>query len=94
MSDVSTPPGQQTHDFGKELRPICRSITGDGVRQAGRIKDLLPGLEIHALGDNVFRLDRSDEWNIREAFIGPDGERVVDFRDNNLHVVGYSEPVT
>jgi aminopeptidase-like protein len=79
-----------------ELFPICRSITGEGLRQSlKRVGDLIP-LEIHevATGTQAFDWTVPKEWNIREAYIkGPDGRRVVDFRDNNLHVVNYSAPV-
>ena len=79
-----------------ELFPICRSITGEGLRQSlKRVSDLIP-LEIHevATGTQAFDWTVPKEWNIREAYIkGPDGRRVVDFRDNNLHVVNYSAPV-
>ena len=78
------------------LYPICRSITGDGVR---RTLDLLEGMiplqrtEV-ASGTAVFDWEVPPEWNIREAYIvGPDGRRVVDFRDHSLHVLNYSVPV-
>jgi aminopeptidase-like protein len=60
------------------------------------LKELVPGINLHEVptGTRCFDWEVPDEWNIREAFLmGPDGDRIVDFRDSNLHVVGYSAPV-
>ena len=76
--------------------PICRSITGDGVRQTlAMIQERIP-LEIHEVpsGTPVFDWIVPKEWNIRDAWIkDPSGRKVVDFRENNLHVLNYSVPV-
>ncbi len=79
-----------------ELYPICRSITGDGVRTTlARVKQLVP-LTVHEVpsGTDVFDWTVPEEWNIRDAYIkNKAGERIVDFNRSNLHVVGYSVPV-
>lgn len=88
--------GSDMHRFMAELYPICRSITGDGLRETlRRIGEHIP-LEIHEVptGTEVLDWTVPKEWNIRDAYIkGPSGERVVDFHEHNLHVVGYSVPV-
>jgi aminopeptidase-like protein len=88
--------GAAMYALARDLYPICRSITGDGVRKTlDRIAAELP-IEISEVptGTQVFDWTVPKEWNIREAWIkGPDGERVVDFADHNLHVVNYSVPV-
>jgi aminopeptidase-like protein len=79
----------------KELFPICRSITGDGVRQTLRILQRQIPLTIHEVpsGRKVFDWTVPKEWNIRDAFIkNSRGEKVVDFKELNLHVVNYSVP--
>ncbi|PHS28319.1 MAG: aminopeptidase [Robiginitomaculum sp.] len=85
------------HALATRLFPICRSLTGDGVRQTLSIlQEHLPDLNIHEVpsGRGCFDWAIPAEWNIREAWVeGPDGQRVVDFKDHNLHVVGYSTPV-
>ena len=79
-----------------ELYPICRSITGDGVRETlGIIKRMIP-LHVHEVptGTVVFDWTVPREWNIRDAYIkDSQGRRIVDFGRCNLHVVGYSMPV-
>lgn len=93
---MSPPAGESMHGLMRELFPICRSITGDGVRQTlRRLAELIP-LELHEVptGTPVFDWEVPKEWNIREAWIaGSDGERVVDFADHTLHVLNYSVPV-
>lgn len=79
-----------------DLFPICRSLTGDGVRQTlGRLR-LVAAFEIMEIpsGTRCYDWTVPDEWAIRDAYIeSMDGKRVIDFRNNNLHVVGYSTPV-
>jgi aminopeptidase-like protein len=79
------------------LFPICRSLTGEGVRQTLRIiQEHLPDLTIHEVrtGTECYDWQVPQEWNITSARLtGPDGEVIADFKDTNIHVVGYSEPV-
>ncbi len=89
--------GSEMYDLAVELFPICRSITGPGVRQTLRILQReLPELKLCSVpsGTAVFDWTIPDEWTIREAYIeDPNGRRIVDFREHNLHVMGYSVPV-
>jgi aminopeptidase-like protein len=88
--------GSALHDFARELYPICRSITGDGIRATLKaIGRRIPlALEEVPSGTTVFDWEVPREWNIRGAYIkGPDGRVVVDFADCNLHVVNYSTPI-
>ena len=89
-------PGEAMHRLLVELFPICRSITGDGVRETlAALAREIP-LEIHEVpsGTQVFDWTVPDEWNVRDAYVMDEaGERVIDFRRSNLHLLGYSEPV-
>ena len=84
------------HGLIEELYPICRSITGDGVRATlRRIGDEIP-LEITEVpsGTNVLDWTVPREWNIRDAYVeDPGGERVIDFQASQPARVGYSVPV-
>jgi aminopeptidase-like protein len=88
--------GEEIFSLAEELYPICRSITGEGVRDTLRRISRHINLETHEVktGTPAFDWCVPREWNIRDAFIkNAAGDRVVDFRSNNLHVVSYSLPV-
>jgi aminopeptidase-like protein len=88
--------GPAIHALMRELYPICRSITGDGFRQTlARLKKEVR-LEVHEVpsGTKVFDWTVPREWSIRDAYVkNSSGDRVIDFRRHNLHVVNYSVPV-
>ena len=85
------------HALVRRLYPICRSITGDGVRASLAIlQEYLPDLQVREVptGTPVLDWQVPHEWNIRAGWIKNErGERVVDFAHHNLHVLGYSVPV-
>ena len=88
--------GVELHARVRRLYPICRSITGDGLRQTLRIigEEVPLTMEEVATGTPVFDWTVPKEWNIRDAYIkNSRGERIVDFKASNLHVVNYSTPV-
>jgi len=88
--------GEDIFRLMKEMFPICRSITGDGVRETLAILARHIPLAVHEVptGTQVFDWVVPKEWNIRDAFIkNSQGKRVVDFQKSNLHVLNYSIPV-
>ena len=88
--------GAALHALVAELYPICRSITGDGLRRSLDILCRHIPLTIHEVpsGTEVFDWTVPREWRIRDAFIeDAAGRRVLDFRASNLHVVNYSTAV-
>jgi aminopeptidase-like protein len=96
MEGSSVTPGQGMIGLIEELYPICRSITGNGVRQTLAILQRYVPLEIREVpsGTAVFDWKVPKEWNIRDAYVkDARGHRVIDFRQSNLHVVNYSVPV-
>ena len=89
-------PGDEAYALIERLYPICRSITGNGVRQTLAILGEYIPIDVTEVPSGTKVLDWviPDEWNIEEAYIAdPSGTRVVDFGRSNLHVVNYSEPV-
>ena len=88
--------GQQLHAFAERMYPVCRSITGQGVRDTlEMVREKIP-LTVHQVptGTQVFDWQVPREWNIKDAYIkNSKGEKVIDFKNNNLHIVSYSTPV-
>lgn len=88
--------GEQMHELVSRLFPICRSQTGNGVRQSLDIVSEMIPLVTHEVpsGTHVFDWEVPQEWNISDAFIADEsGTRVVDFRESNLHIINGSIPV-
>ncbi|KFU75478.1 aminopeptidase-like domain-containing protein [Amycolatopsis lurida] len=88
--------GADLRELVERLYPLCRSITGDGVRATLEILGEHIPLDVHEVptGTQVLDWTVPQEWNIRDAWVkDPSGRKVVDFRESNLHVVGYSVPV-
>ena len=88
--------GVEMHRLMAELYPICRSITGNGVRETLRIIGKHIPIEIHNVptGTQAFDWTVPKEWNIKDAYVkNLRGERVIDFQRSNLHVVNYSIPI-
>ena len=88
--------GQDLYGFASRLYPICRSITGDGVRATLRLVGERIPLAVYEVpsGTQVFDWQVPLEWNIEHASVTDgSGRRVVDFQAHNLHVMSYSEPV-
>jgi aminopeptidase-like protein len=88
--------GEEIFALAAKIFPICRSITGDGVRATLREVAAHIPLEIHEVptGTQVFDWTVPREWNIRDAYIkNAKGEKIVDFTRSNLHVMSYSVPV-
>ena len=88
--------GRELYDRVRALYPICRSITGSGVRET--LARLAGEIDIRCSdipsGTRVFDWTIPNEWNIRDAYVKNNrGERVIDFRQSNLHVMSYSVPV-
>jgi len=94
---VNSSIGQEMYSWAAELFPFNRSLTGDGVRKTlDFIKTHLDDLVIHevASGTPAFDWVVPNEWSINDGYIAdPKGNKLVDFRVNNLHVMGYSAPV-
>lgn len=98
-TDIAADPqqvGVEMYGLVRRLYPICRSITGDGIRETlGILREQLP-LAIHEVrtGTQVFDWTVPKEWNIRDAYVmDTRGRKVVDFGNSNLHVLNYSSPI-
>jgi len=88
--------GNNIFNLIERLYPICRSITGDGVRETLSIVSEIIPLTVHevASGTKVFDWQIPPEWNIRDAWVkNSNGDKIVDFKVSNLHVLNYSIPV-
>lgn len=94
--------GEAIYNLAKDIFPICRSITGEGVRDTLKILDQYvfenSGYHFNIVevpsGTTVFDWTVPKEWRIRKAYIEDEsGKRIIDMKNNNLHVLGYSTPI-
>jgi aminopeptidase-like protein len=89
--------GKEMFEWASDLFPLNRSITGQGNRETLEyLKNILPDLNINNFksGEQVFDWTIPDEWQIDEGYIEDEyGNKIIDFKSNNLHVLGYSESV-
>lgn len=97
MNAATTTEGKEIYAIANRLFPICRSITGTGVRDTLNIlKEYYPEMSLYEVpsGTQVFDWTVPKEWNITDAYIEDStGKHIIDFKNNNLHVMGYSIPV-
>tara|TARA_A100001011_G_scaffold398515_2_gene503242 strand:- start:22573 stop:23856 length:1284 start_codon:yes stop_codon:yes gene_type:complete len=88
---------KKLYKFAKDLYPIHRSITGEGVRKTlSYIKKIIPNLKIKSIpsGKKVFGWEIPKEWSVKDAYVKNNkGHKVIDFKKNNLHLVSYSSPI-
>ena len=88
---------REMYDLCTKMFPICRSITGNGVRETLKIlREVVPEITVHEVpsGTKVFDWTVPKEWNIRDAWIkDSSGNKILDFKETNLHVLGYSLPL-
>ncbi|MGA1823458.1 MAG: DUF4910 domain-containing protein [bacterium] len=88
--------GRDMYALVEKLFPICRSITGNGVRETLKIVQQQIPIRIHEVptGTEAFDWTVPKEWNIKDAYVKDEaGNKIIDFKKNNLHVVGYSIPI-
>jgi aminopeptidase-like protein len=88
--------GEKLYQLIEQMYPVCRSITGDGVRQTLKMLQEYIPLTINEVksGTKVFDWTIPDEWNIKDAYIlNEEGEKIIDFQNHNLHVLNYSIPI-
>jgi len=88
--------GNEMYQLMVDLFPICRSITGDGVRKSLKIISEYIPLSIYEVptGTKVFDWETPKEWNIKDAYVKtPNGKKIIDFKKSNLHVLNYSTPI-
>ena len=88
--------GNEIHALAQRLWKINRSITGEGVRKTlAELKNIIPSLQVHSVpsGTSVFDWIIPKEWKVNDAYIvAPNGKKICDFSENNLHLLGYSIP--
>ena len=89
--------GNEMYNWAKDIFPYNRSITGQGVRDTLLyFKKIIPELKIKEMptGKKIFDWEIPNEWNVEEAYIEDEqNNRIIDFKNNNLHILGYSSPV-
>jgi len=96
IQQKATETGVEMHSLMTELYPICRSITGNGVRETLRVIKKSVPMEIHEVptGTKVFDWTVPKEWNINDAYIVcPNGKKIAEFKKSNIHVLNYSIPM-
>lgn len=88
--------GREIYRFAERAYPICRSISGDGVRHTLELLREIVPLEIHEVptGAQIFDWTVPEEWNLRDAYVkNSKGEKIINVTSHNLHVLGYSVPI-
>lgn len=93
---VHMKPGDAMYSFISALYPVCRSITGNGVRETLQFINRQIPVTVSEIptGTQIFDWEIPKEWNISDAYIkDPQGKKIVDFKKLNLHVLNYSIPI-